>query len=183
MSETLSRSSPRHRARQSSTLKSMQVVVIGAGVSGLSSALRLVEAGHAVQVWARERPLETTSAVAAAIWYPYLAEPADRVREWAGVTLREFVRLAADPATGIVLRDGLELFRDPVDDPPWASGRARVSPRGSGRTAARIRRRLRHAPSRSSTCPSISDGWNDGCSPPAPASLERTVRLARGDRR
>jgi D-amino-acid oxidase len=99
----------------------MQVVVIGAGVSGLSSALRLVEAGHAVQVWARERPLDTTSAVAAAIWYPYLAEPADRVREWAGVTLREFVRLAADPATGIVLQDGLEVFRHPVDDPPWAS--------------------------------------------------------------
>ena len=99
----------------------MQVVVIGAGVSGLSSALRLVEAGHAVQVWARERPLDTTSAVAAAIWYPYLAEPADRVREWAGVTLREFVRLAVDSATGIVLRDGLEVFRHPVDDPPWAS--------------------------------------------------------------
>jgi D-amino-acid oxidase len=99
----------------------MQILVIGAGVAGLSSALRLAEAGHAVHVRARERPPETTSAVAAAIWYPYLAEPADRVREWAGVTLREFVRLAADPATGIVLRDGLEVFRHPVDDPPWAS--------------------------------------------------------------
>ena len=99
----------------------MQIVVIGAGVSGLSSALRLVEAGHAVHVCARQRPHETTSAVAAAIWYPYRAEPAGRVRDWAGVTLHEFVRLSADRSTGIVMRDGLELFRDPVDDPPWAS--------------------------------------------------------------
>ena len=71
----------------------MRIVVLGAGVSGLSSALRLVEAGHAVQVWARERALDTTSAVAAAIWYPYRAEPADRVAAWAGVALREFLRL------------------------------------------------------------------------------------------
>lgn len=98
----------------------MQIVVIGAGVSGLSSALRLVEAGHAVQIWARERPPGTTSAVAAAIWYPYRATPLDRVLAWAGVTFREFLRLSADPSTGIVMRDGLELFRGPVDDPPWA---------------------------------------------------------------
>src|SRR5829696_88480 len=99
----------------------MQIVVIGAGVAGLSSALRLAEAGHGVQIWARERPFETTSAVAAAIWYPYRSERGDRMRDWAGVTLREFVRLSADPSTGIVLRDGLELFRDAADDPPWAS--------------------------------------------------------------
>ena len=99
----------------------MQIVVIGAGVSGLSSALRLIEAGHAVHICARQRPHQTTSAVAAAIWYPYRAEPAGRVRAWAGVTLHEFVRLSADRSTGIVMRDGLELFRDPVDDPPWAS--------------------------------------------------------------
>jgi len=56
-----------------------RVVVVGAGVVGLSCALRLLEAGHRVDVLARELPLETTSSVAAALWYPYLALPQDRV--------------------------------------------------------------------------------------------------------
>jgi D-amino-acid oxidase len=99
----------------------MRIVVAGAGVSGLSSAVRLAEAGHSVQIWTRERPLRTTSAVAAAIWYPYRADPADRVLGWAGLTLREFLRLSADRATGIVMREGLELFPVPVDAPSWAA--------------------------------------------------------------
>jgi D-amino-acid oxidase len=117
LSHAAASTGPRHR----SNLTAMRIVVIGAGVSGLSSALRLAEAGHAVEIWARDRPPRTTSAVAAAIWYPYRAQPADRVLAWAGVTLREFLRLSPDPAAGIVMRDGLELFRDRVDDPPWAA--------------------------------------------------------------
>jgi D-amino-acid oxidase len=97
-----------------------RILVLGAGVSGLSSAVRLLEAGYSVEIRARERPADTTSAVAAAIWYPYLAEPADRVLAWSGVTLHEFVRLSADPATGIILREGVEVFREAVTDPAWA---------------------------------------------------------------
>ena len=44
-----------------------RVIVVGAGVVGLSCAVRLLEAGHRVDVVARDLPLETTSAVAAAI--------------------------------------------------------------------------------------------------------------------
>jgi len=98
-----------------------RVLVLGAGVSGLSSAVRLVEAGYSVEIWARERPPHTTSAVAAAIWYPYLAEPPERVLAWAGVTLHEFARLSADPATGIIMREGVEVLPEAVPDPAWAS--------------------------------------------------------------
>ena len=57
----------------------MRVIVVGAGVIGLSCAVRLAESGYDVAVLARDLPLETTSAVAAAVWYPYLSR---RATEW-----------------------------------------------------------------------------------------------------
>ncbi|HEV8630520.1 MAG TPA: FAD-dependent oxidoreductase, partial [Thermoanaerobaculia bacterium] len=44
------------------------IVVVGAGVVGLTCAVRLAEAGHAVRVVAREGPLASTSVVAGAVW-------------------------------------------------------------------------------------------------------------------
>lgn len=98
-----------------------RVVVVGAGVVGLSCAVRLLEAGHEVSVVARDLPLETTSAVAAALWYPYRAYPFERVTAWSATTYAELVRLAADDATGVVVRPGTELLREPAPTPWWAS--------------------------------------------------------------
>ena len=67
-----------------------RVIVVGAGVVGLSCAVRLLEAGHRVDVVARELPLETTSSVAAAIWYPYLALPRELVTAWGRTAYDEF---------------------------------------------------------------------------------------------
>lgn len=44
--------------------------VLGAGVVGLSTAVLLREAGLAVTIYTRELPLQTTSAVAGALWAP-----------------------------------------------------------------------------------------------------------------
>jgi len=101
-----------------------EAVVIGAGVSGLTCALRLVEAGWRVRVWAAEPPARTTSAVAAAIWYPYRAGPADLVEAWGERSFAVFAGLAADPETGVRMAPGTELMApggDPSDVPGWAA--------------------------------------------------------------
>jgi D-amino-acid oxidase len=108
-----------------------RVVVVGAGVIGLSCALRLLEAGHRIDVLARELPLETTSSVAAAIWYPYLALPRDRVVAWGRASYDEFARLAALEGSGVTMRRGTEGLRESSDDPWWVAavpGLERVPP-------------------------------------------------------
>lgn len=98
----------------------MRVLVVGAGVIGLTAALRLAQDGHDVHVLARDLPLETTSAVAAALWYPYRAFPPERVGVWAAASYAELARLAEhEPAAGVRMRWGTELLRTPGGDPWW----------------------------------------------------------------
>jgi D-amino-acid oxidase len=96
-----------------------RVIVVGAGVIGLTSAVRLAEAGHRVDVLARDLPRETTSAVAAALWYPYLALPQDRVTAWSARSYEMFAALAAQPSTGVRMQSGTEVFRAATPDPWW----------------------------------------------------------------
>ncbi|HEU4947864.1 MAG TPA: FAD-dependent oxidoreductase [Kribbella sp.] len=98
----------------------MRVIVVGAGVIGLSCAVRLAESGYDVAVLARDLPLETTSAVAAAIWYPYLSAPRERVAAWSRTTYDELVKLAGNQPS-VRLRHGREFLVEPAPDPWWAA--------------------------------------------------------------
>lgn len=101
-------------------LAGVRVTVVGAGVIGLSCAVRLREAGYDAHILARDLPLETTSSVAAAIWYPYRALPRDRVTRWSKATYDELARLAREsPQAGVRLCWGTELLRHRQDDPWW----------------------------------------------------------------
>jgi D-amino-acid oxidase len=107
----------------------VRVIVVGAGVVGLSSALRLAEHGHDVAVLARDLPPETTSAVAAALWHPYRAFPREAVTTWSATTYAELSRLADDePGCGVAVRWGTELLRGPVTTPWWREAVPRLDP-------------------------------------------------------
>ncbi|GLI03657.1 FAD-dependent oxidoreductase [Phytohabitans aurantiacus] len=99
----------------------LDALVIGAGVSGLTTAVRLVEAGLRVRIWAAEPPEATTSMAAGAMWGPYLVEPLDKVRVWSRQTLDELRRLAIQPDTGVRLVPGIEASRTPVEPPEWGN--------------------------------------------------------------
>jgi D-amino-acid oxidase len=97
----------------------MDILVVGCGVSGLTTALLLREAGHDVSIWARALPPDTTSNVAAAVWYPYRAYPVAKVSRWGAEAYAAFERLAAGGASGVLLADVLELLPKPSPDPWW----------------------------------------------------------------
>ncbi len=100
----------------------LRVAGVGGGVIGLTCALELARAGHRVQVFAADPPEATTSAVAAALWFPYRAAPADAVLRWGAVSLAVFTALADDPATGVTLRPGTVVHRGPEPDLWWTAG-------------------------------------------------------------
>jgi D-amino-acid oxidase len=99
-----------------------RVAVVGGGVVGLTCALELARAGHRVRLHAADPPEATTSAVAAALWFPYRAAPADAVLRWGAVSRAVFTALAGDPATGVTLRPGTVVHRTPEPDLWWTAG-------------------------------------------------------------
>lgn len=102
-------------------MNNQNVLVIGCGVSGLSCGIRLLERGFRVRLVARELPPQTTSNVAAAIWYPYRAYPEARVLAWSAASFQAFLRLTAVPAAGISLTTLMEPYQWPVADPWWCT--------------------------------------------------------------
>jgi D-amino-acid oxidase len=98
----------------------MLITVVGAGVVGLTTAVVLQERGHQVQVVAEKTGNGTTSAVAGAVWYPFRADPPDRVVGWAMRAKEWLTGLAATTLEAGV--DILTVHEVTVsDEPPWWS--------------------------------------------------------------
>lgn len=99
----------------------MNILVVGCGVIGLTAAVRLQEAGFGVRVHTDALPSDSTSIVAAAVWYPYKAYPEDRVLEWGRESFEVFKELEKNPSTGVRMREGIELLHEPAPAPWWQS--------------------------------------------------------------
>jgi D-amino-acid oxidase len=101
------------------------VLVLGAGVIGLTTAVCLADAGLTVRIRTAQLPLATTSVVAGAMWGrgPGVQEPADRIDKWMRASLVELTALADDPMTGVRFARGREATRAPEAPTPLSGAR------------------------------------------------------------
>ncbi|MFG2126706.1 FAD-dependent oxidoreductase [Streptomyces sp. NPDC048751] len=104
--------------------QSGDVVVVGGGVIGLTTAVVLAERGRRVRVWTRDPVERTTSAVAGALWWPYHIDPIASARAWALRSLDLYEELARRPDdTGARLVEGV-LGETELDEVlGWAAAR------------------------------------------------------------
>ena len=96
-------------------------LVVGAGVNGLSTGICLLEDGWDVTICSEEFSPNTTSDVAAALWYPFLSAPVEKTNIWGSRTYDILKLLSAEKDAGIEMTQTFEYFRNQQPDPNWMS--------------------------------------------------------------
>jgi D-amino-acid oxidase len=93
-----------------------QIAIIGAGISGLSTAYTLVNAGYHVTVFAKEFSPNLVSNKAAAFWFPYHVRNDARAKDWCKFSYNFFEQLSANIATGISMVEIIKAVKPNVQD-------------------------------------------------------------------
>lgn len=98
------------------------VVVVGAGVIGLTTGICLAEAGLSIRILTAAPPRLSTSYAAGALCGPMFVPPDDPVGAWEQIGFDEFTALAAHTGTGVHLCDGVFVapaeMGDVAEGPP-----------------------------------------------------------------
>ena len=98
-----------------------RAAIIGAGVSGLTCGVVFAEREWDATIFADETGQETTSGAAAAVWFPYDAEPADKVIPWSLITYERLRELAGDSQSGVSTIEIRQFTRArEIPIPGWA---------------------------------------------------------------
>lgn len=98
-----------------------RVAIIGAGVSGLTCGVVFADRKWEVTIFADQTGEQTTSAAAAAVWFPYDAEPADKVIPWSLITYERLRELARDLRSGVSMVEIRQFTRaGEIPIPDWA---------------------------------------------------------------
>jgi D-amino-acid oxidase len=98
-----------------------RVAIVGAGVSGLTCGVLFAERGYHTEIFAAETGQLTTSAAAAALWFPYDAEPPDKVIPWALQTYDVLVGLSRCSRLGVSMVELRQFSRTgKIEIPDWA---------------------------------------------------------------
>src|SRR5438477_2592056 len=98
------------------------IAIVGGGVSGLTCGVLFAERGFRAAIFAEQIGQQTTSGAAAALWFPYDAEPADKVIPWALATYKVLMDLTKNPNTGVSMIELRQYCRTgKIEIPNWAS--------------------------------------------------------------
>jgi D-amino-acid oxidase len=98
-----------------------RIGIIGAGVSGLTCGVVLAEHGFRPAIFAKDIGQQTTSSVAAAVWFPYHVEPVERVIPLALETYQVLLDLARFPESGVSIIESRQFLRTgEIEIPDWA---------------------------------------------------------------
>lgn len=92
------------------------IIVIGSGVIGLSTALDLQGAGYQARIITRDLPQRTTSMAAGALWSA--TELEGKLRAWAEVSLRRYLPLTEVAGSGVTLQRFREVYAE-TKPAPW----------------------------------------------------------------
>lgn len=98
-----------------------RIAIVGAGVSGLTCGVIFAEEGFETSIVAEKAGQQTTSAAAAAIWFPYDAQPLEKIIPWALQTYEVLVELTRDSRTGVSMIEVRQFsHRTQIKIPGWA---------------------------------------------------------------
>ena len=97
------------------------IAIIGAGISGMSTAFLLKDKGHKITVYAKAFSPNITSNRAAAFWFPYHIRNDKRGIEWCRISYDFYIKMSQQPETGISIKQLIKVLRKGVKDeePVW----------------------------------------------------------------